>query len=275
MATVAGRFAFERRPDLLSGTPRAHAIDRWIYVFTAALFVAVVLTGFIPDSLEKIAAVQAGTRPRFPIVLHMHAVLMASFMALLLLQTMLVATGRCELHMRVGIAAFIIAPLLVLVGFFLVPTMYHQTSDALRTATTSAARDNFRQVLLRKDDIMLLQLRIGILFPFFLALGLRARGRNAGLHKRMMILASAIPLAAGIDRIDWLPTTLPALPLASDLYILAAIAPMFAWDVVRNRRLHEAYVIWLGLCVPASLVVYALWDTPWWHATAEQLMGVV
>ncbi len=274
MATVAGRFSFEPRPDLLSGTPRAHAVDRWIYVFTAAFFVAIVLTGFIPDSLEKIAAVQAGTRPPFPIVLHMHAVLMASFMALLLVQTTLVATGRCELHMRVGIAAFVIAPLLVLVGFFLVPTMYHQTSDALRAATTPADRDNLRHVLLLKDDIMLLQLRIGILFPLFLALGLRARGRNAGLHKRMMILASAIPLAAGIDRIDWLPTTLPALPLGSDLYILAAIAPMFAWDIVRNRRVHEAYVIWLGLCVPASLLVYALWDTPWWHATAERLMGV-
>jgi len=275
MVTAAGRFSFdERRPDLLSGTRRAHAIDRWIYVFTAALFVAIVLTGFIPDSLEKIAAVQAGTRPPFPIVLHMHAVLMASFMAVLLAQTTLMATGRCELHMRVGIAAFVIAPLLVLVGFFLVPTMYHQTSDALRAATAPEAREKLRHVLLRKDNIMLLQFRIGILFPLFLALGLRARGRNAGLHKRMMILASAIPLGAGIDRIAWLPTTLPTLPLSSDLYILGALSPMFVWDAMRNRRAHEAYIVWLGLYVPASLLVYALWDTPWWHATVERLMGV-
>ena len=39
------------RVDHLSGTPRAGFIDRWIYVFTAASFVAIVLTGFIPDSL--------------------------------------------------------------------------------------------------------------------------------------------------------------------------------------------------------------------------------
>jgi len=275
MATAAEHFSFdERRSDLLSGTARAHAIDRWIFVFTAALFVAIVLTGFIPDSLGKIAMVQAGTRPPFPIVLHVHAVLMASFMALLLAQTTLVSTGRYELHMRVGIAAFVIAPLLVLVGFILVPTMYHQASDALRAATTPEAREKLRQALLHKDNIMLLQFRIGILFPLFLALGLRARGRNAELHKRMMILASAIPLGAGIDRIAWLPTTLPALPLSSDLYILGALAPMFAWDVMRNRRMHEAYFVWLGLCVPVSLLVYALWDTPWWHATAEWLMGV-
>ena len=37
MATIAETAAEEgRRPDLLSGTPRAHPLDRWIYVFTAA-----------------------------------------------------------------------------------------------------------------------------------------------------------------------------------------------------------------------------------------------
>lgn len=264
----------ELRPDLLSGALSAHVIDRWIYVFTAALFVAIILAGFIPDSLEKIALVQAGVRPSFPVVLHMHAVLMASFMTLLLAQTTLMATGRRELHMRVGIAAFVIAPLLVLVGFVLVPTMYHQTWDALRAATTPEAREKLQHALLRKDNITLLQFRVGILFPLFLALGLRARGRNPGLHKRMMILASAIPLGAGIDRIAWLPTTMPSLPLSSDLYILVALLPMFVWDVIRNHKAHEAYVIWFGLYVPASLLVYSLWDTPWWHATAERLMGV-
>ena len=63
MATVAGRFSLkERRPDVLSGTPRAHAIDRWIFVAMAAWFIAIVLTGFIPDAIGKVHAVQAGQR---------------------------------------------------------------------------------------------------------------------------------------------------------------------------------------------------------------------
>ncbi len=256
---------------MLSGTPRAHAIDRWIYVFTAALFVVIILSGFIPDSIEKVAAVEAGQRPPFPLVLHMHAVLMASFMALLLTQTLLMATGRCDLHVRVGVAAFVIAPLLVLVGFVLVPTMYDQTSDALRTATVPEAREKLQQILLHKDNILLLQFGIGILFPLFLALGLRARRRDAGLHKRMMLLASAIPLSAGIDRISWLPTT--SGPIGADLYILAAVSPMFIWDVIRNRRVHTAYLVWLAAYVPASALVWSLWDTSWWHSAARTLMG--
>ena len=38
-----------KRPDLLSGTPRAHELDRWIFVFMAVWFIAIVLAGFVPD----------------------------------------------------------------------------------------------------------------------------------------------------------------------------------------------------------------------------------
>lgn len=273
MATVAGRFFHtDQRSDVLSGTPRAHAIDRWIFVLTAAWFIVIVLTGFIPDSIMKIGMVRAGARPPFPIVMHMHAILMGSFLLLLLTQTVLMATGRRELHMRVGIAAFLLAPLLVLVGFILAPTMYHETWNALSTAP-AAAREKLRALLSFKENILLLQTRIGILFPLFLAIGLRARRGDAGLHKRMMILATAIPLPAGIDRITWLPTTMPVSPIASDLYTLLAVSPMFAWDVLRNRSIHRAYLIWLAFVLPVAALVYALWDTPLWHATARQILG--
>ena len=85
MATIAQGFAGnEFRPDVLSGTPRAHAIDRWIFVFMAAWFIAIVLTGFIPDSIMKVGMVRAGARPPFPLVMHLHALLMGTFLFLLL-----------------------------------------------------------------------------------------------------------------------------------------------------------------------------------------------
>lgn len=273
MATIAQPSIDSKpRQDVLSGTPRAHAVDRWIYVFTAASFVVIVLAGFIPSSLAKIAAVQAGERPPFPYVLHLHAVLMGSFLLLLLAQTTLVATGRCDLHRRLGPVAMILAPALVAVGFILVPTTYHGVWNAAQAAPPGA-QAQLQQLLLRLDNIMLLQLRVGILFPLLLVIGLRARGREAGLHKRMMILATAMALPAGIDRIPWLPTTLPGSPLAPDLYTLLAVSPMFVWDVVRNRAVHKAYWIWLGVGLPFAVAVHGLWDSAWWHATAPQLMG--
>ncbi|WP_395001194.1 hypothetical protein [Sphingomonas sp.] len=194
-------------------------------------------------------------------------------MMFLLAQTTLMATGRGDLHRRLGIAAFALAAVLVVVGLILVPTMYHSVWNAAQNAPPET-RAKLEKIVLRRDNILLLQLRVGFLFPLFLLIGWRARVRNAGLHKRMMILATAMALPAAIDRILWLPTTFPASPLATDAYMLLAVSPMFLWDVVRNRRVHPAYLIWLGVNLPFELVVHGLWGTAWWHSMAPRLMGV-
>ena len=274
MATLAGNPSVtERTSDVLSGTPRAHTIDRWIFVFMAVWFIAIVLAGFIPDSLMKIEAVRAGERPPFPLVLHLHAVLMGSFLLLLLTQTWLMATGKSAQHMRLGISAMVLAPALVIVGLVLAPTMYHMLWDEAQSALPGK-REELQGVLAIRENILLLQLRVGILFSLFLAIALRARGRNAGLHKRMMFLATAMALPAGIDRIPWLVHSLPVSPVSPDLYTLVAVAPMFLWDVLRNRSLHRAYVIWIAVNIPFAVAVHGLWDTPMWHQTARQIMGV-
>jgi hypothetical protein len=259
--------------DLLSGTPRAHAVDRWIFVFMAVWFIAIVLAGFIPDSMDKVAAVQAGQRPPFPLVLHLHAVLMGSFLLLLLAQSWLMATGRNAQHMRLGMAAMVIAPALVIVGFVLAPTMYHMLWEGAHVAPPGK-REEMQFALGIWENILLLQIRIGILFSFFIAVALMARGRNAGMHKRMMFLATAMALPAGIDRIPWLVHTMPSSPLSVDLYTLAAISPMLVWDLGRNRRMHRAYWVSLAAYLPFAIAVHALWDTAWWHGVARQIMGV-
>jgi uncharacterized membrane protein len=274
MATLAGRiFQTERHPDVLSGTPRAHAIDRWIFAFMAVWYIAIVLTGFIPDSVMKIAMVKAGQHPPFPPVLHMHAVAMGSFLLLVLAQSVLMATGRTEQHKKLGIVAFALVPVLVVVGLVLAPTTYHTVWQGahfgpppIRAALTPVVHD--------LENILLLQIRIGILFPLFMGLALSARCGNAGLHKRMVFLATAVALPAAIDRMTWLPNTMPSSPVGLDVWILVAVSPLFLWDVLRNRRVHEAYWIWISIYVPVALLTYSLWDTPFWHSMARTIMGV-
>ena len=274
MATVAAN-TIDRmdQPRGLSGTPMARAIDRWIYVFTAASFIVITLVGFIPDSLMKVALVKAGQRPPFPTVLHFHAVLMGSFLLVLLAQTWLMATGKATLHFKLGVLGMALAAALVAAGLILVPTMYHMAWGAAHFGPPEV-RQSMTAFLPTLDNIMLFQLRIGLLFPLFLLIGLRARGRNAGFHKRMMILATVVALPAAIDRITWLPSTLPNSPLATDLYMLAAVSPMFLWDVTRNRGVHPAYKLWLAVFVIVSIPLYMLWGTPLWQATAPHLMGI-
>ncbi|HYE87945.1 MAG TPA: hypothetical protein VEA16_16390, partial [Vicinamibacterales bacterium] len=180
---------------------------------------------------------------------------------------------RIAYHMRLGLVSLVLAPAIVIVGFILAPTMYHQMLDTLQSAPPEM-REKIEARLLASENIKLVQIRIGILFPLFLAIALRARGRNAGIHKRMMFLATAMALPSGIDRIPWLPNTFPESAVSADLYTLLAVSPMFLWDVIRNRSVHPAYVIWLGINLPFAIAVHTLWGTPWWHATARAMMGV-
>jgi hypothetical protein len=259
--------------DFSSTDPLTQAIDRWIFVFMAAWFIVIVLTGFVPDSMMKVAAIEAGQRPPFPLALHMHSVLMGSFLLILLAQATLVATGKQAHHEKLGILGAIIAPALVVAGFVLSPTIYHQILGSLQTAPADV-QAQLQQQIRGYENIVLAQLRIGVMFSVCILIALRARRTDSGLHKRMMFLAVAVALPAAFTRITWLPNTMPESPLSPNLYILLAVAPMFIWDVVRTRTVHKAYVIWFAMLLPTWIALHVLWDTDWWHATAQRLMGV-
>ena len=66
----------------------------------------------------------------------------------------------------------------------------------------------------------------------------------------MIFLATAMPLAR-LDRPHVVvANTFPGSPMATDGYILLAVAPLFVWDVIRNRRVHEAYIVWAAIFCP-------------------------
>jgi hypothetical protein len=256
-----------------SGATTADFLDRWIYVLMAGLVLVTALAGFIPDSIGKLAEVEAGRRPPFPPILHVHAVLMGSWLMLLFAQTTLMATGRSALHKQLGLVSLVLAPAVVIAGFILVPTMYGMIWSAAQSPPPGAEA-GVRDTLKFVTNILLFQVRVGILFPILVVLALHARRTDSGLHKRLMILAVILPLPAAIDRIHWLPSTLPASPISIELYTLLWIAPMFAWDLFRRGRVHRAYVIWFVLNLPFVVVANLLWNSPWWSETVPKLMRV-
>jgi hypothetical protein len=272
METITGSIP-QSEGDLQPINSLARAIDRWIYAFTAATFVLIALLGFIPDSFVKIAAVEAGERQPFPPILHIHALLMGAFLLVLLAQTALAATGNMQHHRRLGILGAVFVPAIVVTGMVLVPTLYHEVWLAAQNAAPET-RDSLQELVLVRDNILLLQLRMGVLFPLFMIMALRARRTNAGFHKRMMILAVAMILPPAIDRIAWLPTTFPASAAGTDLYTLLAVLPLFVWDRIRHQSIHPSWVIWLVVNMPFALAVHGLWGSKWWHTVAPRLVVV-
>ena len=245
--------------------------DRWIYVFMAGMFFIVVLTGFIPDSMGMLAAVEAGQRPPLPPILHMHAVVMGAWITLLLAQTTLMATGNRAWHFRLG-----------LVSIGLIPAMIFAMTGIMRASFQMIASippdmmppDVLDGLKIEISNIVLPQIRVIALFSLFATWALLVRRTDSGLHKRLLILATLMPLPAAYDRITWLAHTTPESPLSMDLYMLLFLLPMFIYDLLRSGRLHKAYVIFVVANIPFLFFTYMNWGTDWWLSTVPGLFGI-
>jgi hypothetical protein len=257
------------------GTPSVslQAADRWMFVFMAALFVVTVLVGFVPDSFARAAAIQAGQRPQFHPMTHVHAVLMGAWLLLLLAQSALVASNRRVLHQRLGLVSLALVPAMVVAGIVLVPAVFREAWTFVTTPPPGVDAAVIAETKALVSNIALPQIRVGVLFPILVGWALWVRRTDPDTHKRLMILATALPLPAAMDRIEWLPTSLPTSFASGDLYMLLWVAPMFLYDVIRRGRVQRAYAIWFLLGLPPTIAVHWLWGSPWWLATVPRLMG--
>lgn len=269
MATVSDRF--ETRLGAPEETRWQAVVDRWIYVGMAGLLTITILVGFLPDSLMKLGLLAENKRAPLPAMMHVHAVLMGSWMLLLLTQTTLMATGRKGLHMKLGIIGMFLAPALVIVGVMLVQVNARTYVEWIATAPPElrAQADAHMQ---RSANIMLIQFRTGITFLALVWIALRARRLDLATHKRLLILATTVPLSAAFNRMTWLPTTMPDSPLSGDLWELVLIAPMFLWDWYRRGGVQRAYLIWAAWFVPGLVIINLAWDTQGWQSFSRGLL---
>jgi hypothetical protein len=249
----------------------ARVADRWIYVFMAGLFVVTALAGFIPDSIDVLKAVKAGERPPLPPILHVHAILMASWLLLLLAQTSLVALGRSAQHRKLGLISTVLAPAIVIAMVAVVKSTWSMIASLPAGAMTP---DALSALKLDLTNILLIQIRVVPFFAGLVTWALLVRSRDSETHKRSMILATVMPLPAAFDRIDWLPATLPGNPASVHLYTLLWLLPVLIYDIARRGGIHRVYWIGLALNVPFVIATHLLWGSPWWIATAPRLIGV-
>jgi hypothetical protein len=230
-------------------------VGRWLYFFTASLFVVTALAGFVPRSIE----ILTGVRRNPPLVVHLHAAVMAAWFGLLFFQTLLVALSRTQLHRTLGLASFVLGPAMI-------------AALSAVTIWRFGERVSLHQVAAGANTL-LAQGRATIYFAVFFIWAIVVRKKDPETHKRMILLASVGPFTAAFARMEWLPNTFPENPLSGHLYMFGLLVPAIAYDVFRLGRPHPAWLIGLALMLPWVVATQFLWNTPWWMATATRLMG--
>lgn len=233
-------------------------IDRWFYVFMAALYLAVAVLGFAPRSVQ----ILTGELRNPPLVVHVHAALMTAWLVLFLTQTSLVALGERRMHRRLGILSFVLAPAM-LASMFGATLSWHTFMSELDPNLSAFG-----------TNMLLSFYRSMLFFPIFFVWGAVTRRNDPETHKRMMVLATVLLTSGGIDRMSWLPgQTLPGSYDGTHFYQLVLFAPALAYDFIRRGRPHPAYLIGFGLLLAWMIATHFLWGSEWWLTFSPRLLA--
>lgn len=236
------------------------AAERKFYSRMAILLVAVVFIGFAPSFyLRGVVPAYPRPNPTLPPSVMFHGLMFTLWMALLVIQTQLVATRRTETHMNLGKAA-------MLVAIALVPVMYV-------TAVWGVARESHPPFT---DGLNWTAIPLAVIPAFaFLIYEAWRRRREAQWHKRLMLGASIIFVAGpGFSRIPLAPPSFWGFAIQLLAGTTLLYVPLFLWDRRTQGKVHPASWTGYAVAVAAAVVPLALIYTNSWAGIAAKLPGV-
>lgn len=234
--------------------------ERRFYSRMALFLIALVFLGFAPSFyLRGVVPAYPRPNPTLPLSVLLHGGLFSVWMLLVVAQTQLVAAGRRDMHMKLGLAT-------VLIAVALIPIMYLTTVWQVARANQPPFTDPLTWTIIPLAGII----------PFAILLWQGwAHRRNPQWHKRLM-LSAAILIVAGpaIGRLPLAPPTIVGFSFQMILG-LALFAPLFLWDRRTQGNLHPA--TWLGFALAALSVFVPLavfWTGADWASVAARLPGI-
>jgi hypothetical protein len=191
-----------------------------------AIWLAIVL-GF---AIDMVARARSGTLD-FPLIVHLHVVAYAGWLVLLAVQVWLVRTGRVAVHRRLGVAALVLLPAMIVLGpataFYGVAGNPYMPDKWIAWLSVNYANALGSVALLTGGFLM---------------------RRNPAAHKRLMLMGTIALTEPGFSRI-WLSFLEARLgegyvPFYFSTYIgtLVLVIAVGAYDLATRRRLHPAYI---------------------------------
>lgn len=228
--------------------------ERFFYTGMAIAMLISVFIGFAPSYfLRPIMGTPPGIQPMTPLV-HAHGIVFTAWILLFLAQTSLIASGRRDLHRKLGVFGFLLAIALIVLGML--------------AALNGVARASGPPVVPPLSWLAIPLISVFAFGPLFLA-GIWKRNVPQ-VHKRLMVLGMVVMLSAAFGRMMFLPG-LWGILVVPDLFIVA----LLIWDVKSRGRPHPV-TVWGGLFVAASQFVPVLiWQSAPWLAFARWASGLV
>jgi FtsH-binding integral membrane protein len=183
-------------------------------------------------------------------IIHVHGALFSSWILFLVAQTTLVASGRTGVHRRIGIAGFLLACLMVVVGVW--------------AATNSLGRGGGPPGIDPKT-FYIIPMTDMLIFGLLVFFAYRARFDSAA-HKRIIMVATVALMIAAIAR--WPLPAVQRNPLRAALLSYVFLLMIMAYDLWSTHKIHRA-TIWASVfLIFVQQIRFPIAQTAAWHAFA-------
>jgi FtsH-binding integral membrane protein len=226
--------------------------DHFFFTGMALLMAATVFAGFAPN--YYLAGMYHAPLPSLTI--HLHGAIFSVWVLLFIAQTSLVSAGRVDIHRRMGVAGFVWACLMVVIGVL-------AATDSLVRQAGPVGRDPKFFYIIPLSDM--------VIFATLIYFGFRAR-RDSATHKRIMLVATIDLLIAAIARlpIAFVHRNAAHAGMISYLFLLMLVA----YDLWSTRKVHRA-TLWAGaFMVFIYQIRIPLGKTGAWHAFATWVQSI-
>ena len=241
----------------------ARAVGRWFFVGMALVMIATSIAGFLP------AIIQPATR-RAPLTLlaEAHGIAFFMWLFLYLAQSLLVATGRLDLHRTLGMASIVLLAAMIPLGFTTTTAMIRRGFDLSGDQGIGPQADG--QTLTDAPTATVFNF-VALLTFLILAVTAISYRRRPAVHKRLMLFASISLMVAPIahlgGHIKLSPPTFAA--AYTILYTLFLLAPI-AFDYLTEKRVRFLTTgLAIGLFASQALQAFVIGPSVAWHRLAE------
>ena len=235
---------------------RAGNLERIFYQGMIVVVIATVVFGFSRSFF---------LRPLFPgvhapqeIFFYLHGTVFTLWLALLFTQASLVGAGNVAMHRRLGVAGFVMVPLMVVLGLIGGSIAAHRPGG-------------FIDIPVPPLEFLIVPYAGILIFAVFSGVALLLRA-DPQTHKRLMLLGTIAISEAGIAR--W-PLAIYENNPQLEVWTTAALSlPLLAWDLYSRKRLHPATVIGVVVLFAQGPVRDMISHTATWHDFAVWVSGL-
>jgi hypothetical protein len=226
--------------------------DHLFFSGMALLMLATVFVGFAPT--YYLAGMFRAPLPS--LIVHLHGAAFSCWILLLVTQTSLVSAGRVDIHRHLGIAGFLLACLMVILGVL-------AATDSLVREAGPVGRDPKFFYIIPLTDMLVFSTLIGFAF--------RARF-NPLAHKRLILVATSGLMTAAIAR--WPFAVVHRNPIRAALFSYIFLLILVAHDLWSTRKVHRA-TLWAGaFLIFVYQVRIPIGQTAAWHAFASWVQSL-